>query len=244
MASRAARIRLLGLDSDLATSKMNGRMWRFVLSQPMRFRTALAVALGLAFVFLNVGSLLISPQPTTSLAWQQDGRLHVFFHPDCPHCHKAIEFLRSQPQIDFDLHDVSSAANETLLRLTAEHNGIAERDLGVPLFVRGSRYLIGFESAETTGRELVALAADEGAIVRPETRGSHITLPLIGVLDPSRYSLLSLTVLMGLSDGFNPCAMWVLVYLISLIAGLQDRGKIWWLVGTFCCPPVFSISCS
>lgn len=38
---------------------------------------------------------------------------------------------------------------------------------------------------------------------------------------------------MGLSDGFNPCAMWVLVYLISLIAGIQDQRKIWWLVGTF-----------
>ena len=27
--------------------------------------------------------------------------------------------------------------------------------------------------------------------------------------------------------------MWVLVYLISLIAGLMEREKIWWLVGTF-----------
>jgi hypothetical protein len=27
--------------------------------------------------------------------------------------------------------------------------------------------------------------------------------------------------------------MWVLIYLISLIAGLQERAKIWWLVGTF-----------
>ena len=33
----------------------------------------------------------------------------------------------------------------------------------------------------------------------------------------------SLTALMGLSDGFNPCAMWVLIYLISLIAGIQDQ---------------------
>jgi hypothetical protein len=39
--------------------------------------------------------------------------------------------------------------------------------------------------------------------------------------------------LMGLADGFNPCAMWVLIYLISLMAGLQDQRKIWWLVGTF-----------
>jgi hypothetical protein len=27
--------------------------------------------------------------------------------------------------------------------------------------------------------------------------------------------------------------MWILVYLISLIAGIQERRKIWWLVGTF-----------
>jgi hypothetical protein len=58
-------------------------------------------------------------------------------------------------------------------------------------------------------------------------------LPLLGEVDPSRYSLLALTALMGLLDGFNPCAMWVLVYLISLIVGIQDQRKIWWLVGTF-----------
>jgi hypothetical protein len=38
---------------------------------------------------------------------------------------------------------------------------------------------------------------------------------------------------MALADGFNPCAMWLLIYLISLIAGLREREKIWWLVGTF-----------
>jgi hypothetical protein len=62
---------------------------------------------------------------------------------------------------------------------------------------------------------------------------SLIRLPILGEIDPSRYSLLALTVVLGLADGFNPCAMWVLVYLISLISGLKEREKIWWLVGTF-----------
>jgi hypothetical protein len=139
----------------------------------------------------------------------------------------------AQPGIESVLHDVSTSANEALLRAVADQHGIPEGDLGVPLFVHGSRYLIGFESAEATGRELLALARDETAIARPDAEGSRIGLPLLGEIDPSRYSLPALTALMGLSDGFNPCAMWVLVYLISLIAGIQERRKIWWLVGTF-----------
>jgi hypothetical protein len=199
---------------------------------PARFRMALVIVLGAVFAWLQLAAN-VAPPPASSLAWQHDGRLHVFFHPDCPHCHRAIEFLKAQFGIETALHDVSTAANEALLRAVADQHGIPEGDLGVPLFVHGSRYLIGFESAQTTGRDLLALARDETAIARTDAEGSQIGLPLLGEIDPSRYSLLALTALMGLSDGFNPCAMWVLVYLISLIAGIQERRKIWWLVGTF-----------
>lgn len=202
------------------------------LVTPARFRIALAIVLGLVFAALQF-TAQTSTAPATLPAWQQDGRLHVFFHPDCPHCHQAIEFLKAQTGIDYDLHDVATPANEALLLAVAYEFGIPQADLGVPLFVRGSRYLIGFGSAETTGRDLLALASDESAIARSDTKSSRIQLPLLGEIEPSEYSLLALTALMGLSDGFNPCAMWVLVYLISLIASIQDRRKIWWLVGTF-----------
>jgi hypothetical protein len=199
---------------------------------PARFRMALVIVLGVVFALLQLAANVAPPLPS-SPAWQHDGQLHVFVHPDCPHCHKAIEFLKAQPGIEIVLHDVSISANEALLRAVADQHGIPAEGLGVPLFVRGSRYLIGFESAETTGPELLALAGDETAIARTDAEGARIGLPLLGEIDPSRYSLLALTALMGLSDGFNPCAMWVLVYLISLIAGIQERRKIWWLVGTF-----------
>ncbi len=42
-----------------------------------------------------------------------------------------------------------------------------------------------------------------------------------------------LALLLGLIDGFNPCAMWVLIYLISLVSELKDRRKMWLIVGTF-----------
>lgn len=209
-------------------------MLRLTTLTPFRFRIALAVVLGVVFVSLQFAGPAVPP-PTSSPAWQHDGRLHVFFHPDCPHCHDAIEFLRGHPELDIVLHDVSTAANEALFLMVVRQHGIPEEGLGVPLFVRGSRYLIGFESAKTTGRTLLALARDDSVVVRSEAEAetARIRLPVLGEIDPSGYSLLALTVLMGLSDGFNPCAMWVLVYLISLIGSIQDRRKIWWLVGTF-----------
>ena len=197
-------------------------MFRLAILTPVRFRIALAVVLGMVFALLQFGAI-VSPPP--SLAWEHDGRLHVFFLPDCPHCHEAIEFLKARPNVDFVLHDVSKSANQALLSMVADQHSIPAGDLGVPLFVRGSRYLIGFESADTTGREVLALAAEATAIARPDVKAFRLRLPLLGEIDPSRHSLLALTALMGLSDGFNPCAMWVLVYLISLIAGLQEQRK-------------------
>jgi len=111
-------------------------MLRLAKLTPARFRIALAVLLGAAFVFLQVAAN-VAPSPTSSLAWQHDGRLHVFFHPECPHCHEAIEFLRTKPGIDFVLHDVSTPANEALLRMAADEHGIPKEGLGVPFFVRG-----------------------------------------------------------------------------------------------------------
>jgi hypothetical protein len=60
-----------------------------------------------------------------------------------------------------------------------------------------------------------------------------VALPLFGVVRLTDFSLPTLAVLLGLADGFNPCAMWALVYLLSLLVSLRDRRKIWLLVGSF-----------
>ncbi len=46
-------------------------------------------------------------------------------------------------------------------------------------------------------------------------------------------SLFIVSLLIGLLDGFNPCAMWILIYLITLVSTLQDKKKMWLIVGTF-----------
>jgi len=58
-------------------------------------------------------------------------------------------------------------------------------------------------------------------------------LPYLGKTDLRKMSLPALAVVLGLVDGFNPCAMWVLVYLIALVMELNDRKKVWTIVGSF-----------
>jgi len=81
------------------------------------------------------------------------------------------------------------------------------------------------------GREQPLSAWGEGSLgfAPPET----VSVPLLGEVRIGVLPLPVLAVLLGLVDGFNPCAMWALVYLISLVAGLNDRRKIWLLVGSF-----------
>jgi len=40
-------------------------------------------------------------------------------------------------------------------------------------------------------------------------------------------------VLVGLVDGFSPCAMWVLIFLLSVLVGLNDRLKMALIAGVF-----------
>ncbi|MCP4319598.1 MAG: hypothetical protein GY789_27345 [Hyphomicrobiales bacterium] len=60
-----------------------------------------------------------------------------------------------------------------------------------------------------------------------------IHVPMIGPVRPVDLSLPVLTVLLAAVDGFNPCAMWVLVFLIGLLLGLEDEKRMWILGGAF-----------
>lgn len=61
----------------------------------------------------------------------------------------------------------------------------------------------------------------------------EIDLPVFGRLRVSSLGLPLFTVTIGLVDGFNPCAMWVLVFLLSVLVNLHSRWKILAVAGTF-----------
>jgi len=60
-----------------------------------------------------------------------------------------------------------------------------------------------------------------------------LSIPILGSIQTANLSLPILSVVMGLLDGFNPCAMWTLLFLISLLLGMKDKRRMWILGITF-----------
>jgi glutaredoxin len=66
-----------------------------------------------------------------------------------------------------------------------------------------------------------------------------LKLPVFGEIDLKKASLPIVTFMIALVDGFNPCAMWVLMFLISLLLGMKDRKRMWLLGLTFIAASAF-----
>jgi cytochrome c biogenesis protein CcdA/glutaredoxin len=58
-------------------------------------------------------------------------------------------------------------------------------------------------------------------------------LPLIGTKDLSKLSIPTLSLSLGFIDGFNPCAMWVLIMFLTYIMHTGDKRKMFHIAGTF-----------
>ena len=52
-------------------------------------------------------------------------------------------------------------------------------------------------------------------------------------IETKNLALPLVSILIGLVDGFNPCAMWVLLFLISMLIGMKDKKRMWSLGITF-----------
>jgi hypothetical protein len=190
---------------------------------------------------LPLSAVAQAPEPTGDPV-----DLLVFVGHGCPHCERALVWLADlserRPDLQADVHDVvrDPEAMAALRRLATER-GLAA--VSVPTFVvRGDRVFVGFTSAETTGGMLESLLGNEqpedgrgpaaatevGPLDRPT-----IEVPLIGVVALDDVGLPAFTVVLGLLDGFNPCAMWVLLFLLSMLVGVGSRARMAMIGGVF-----------
>lgn len=66
-----------------------------------------------------------------------------------------------------------------------------------------------------------------------EKESYKLDVPIIGTVELKSLTLPVVSILIGLVDGFNPCAMWVLLFLISMLIGMDDKRRMWILGFTF-----------
>jgi len=172
-----------------------------------------------------------APGPGASAAAATPVVLQVFVRDGCPHCADAKRFLdrlsRARPglQIDYRAVDRDPAAAAELSTLSRAR-GIWPP--GVPTFVVRGQVLTGFDDENGAGHALVQLL-DTGTVLPAQ----EVDSAFFGTLSASRLGLPLFTLALGLLDGFNPCAMWVLLFLLSLLVRLRDRRRLALIAGTF-----------
>jgi glutaredoxin len=196
----------------------------------IKVRINISLALGLSLLVIALSGMSDIPQ-IRSATTRAD--IEVFVRKGCPHCESAKVFLEKlkeeKPEIQILYHDVGqeTQALTRLTRLAVKHG---EKHLGVPTFYLRGELIVGFHSPETTGKQLRDLlekspplpeSGDSDRTCPPQSttscttpKGSDPTdthtihVPWLGSYSLHNVGLPLFTILLGLLDGFNPCAMW------------------------------------
>ena len=184
--------------------------------------------------------------------------IYFFESESCPHCAKEkvfLEKLEKEMAGKVEVFDFEISKNPENIKLLKKIGEEFSLDVSrIPFTMIGSSYLTGYENDETTGKVIRDLVnqclIDEdcedlaGSVIgqkepQPANGGvtqkipEKITLPFFGEIEIKNISLPLLTIVVGGIDGFNPCAMWVLIFLISLLLGMKDKKRMWILGITF-----------
>lgn len=208
----------------------------------------------LAGIFFVLFLLAFLTRPTFA---QENKAVNIYFFwvKGCPHCAREKIFLKSL-QGKYENLEVKSfeiGSNQGNIQLLKKIGEKLQVDVsGLPFTVVGKYHFTGFLDEQTTGKsieeavlchmrdgcpDLVAdlLAPLTSPVLGGKTQAipQKVNLPFIGTLETRNLSLPIFTIVIGLLDGFNPCAMWVLLFLISLLLGMKDRKKMWILGITF-----------
>lgn len=176
--------------------------------------------------------------------------IHLFYSETCPHCHEEKQYLE----------DLKLEKSNVVVKLyeLKEHGDLYKGiqkllnkpTIGVPYTVIGSYALTGFSNV-TKGdilhlidkyekenyRDIVSeyiknpnLKLDNDSNI---DNNEEKELPILGNVNTKKVSLALVAVVIGLVDGFNPCAMWILIFLISMLIGIKDKKRMWILGLTF-----------
>ena len=173
----------------------------------------------------------------------------------CAKCEEEREWLAGLAErypIVLTEHEVwENAANRERFIAAAEDLGFEAS--AVPVTVIERRAWIGFTGSIADDIEsAIGLAAagepipagvygtagagtcsEEDLLCEPGDTGASITVPFVGEVSLSGRSLLVSTVIIGFVDGVNPCSLWVISVLLTIVVRTASRRRVVAIGSTF-----------
>ena len=181
--------------------------------------------------------------------------IYFFHSDTCNHCNKELKVLnkleKQYDNVRIYKYEISDKENMLLLNKVAEI--MNDRVTGVPYTIIGATSYFGYNEEESKGKFMATIdyyseygykdlvgeqignielptydvvndVIDVASYVKDKTT-YKITLPLIGKIELKNLTLPLITLIIGLVDGFNPCAMWILLFLISMLINMKDKKR-------------------
>ena len=211
---------------------------------------------------LLVGILLLISTITVKAEEKNLVNIYFFHSNTCSHC-KAERKLLDELEKKYDnikiyQYEISEKENIELLKEVVKLYDI--NGSGTPFTVIGDKYYEGYSDVDSKQIFIATIEyySKYGYKDRTGEYIGNIKLPTYQIKEDAQsideyienytshkikifgktielktLTLPVISILIGLVDGFNPCAMWVLLFLISMLLGMKDRKKMWVLGLTF-----------
>ena len=199
-------------------------------------------------------------------------KIEYFGRKDCKNCANLEKFLKelSTKRDDFEYveHKIDESKEEKAF--FDETTSKLKLVKGTPIIYIDGHIIQGFNTADTTGKEIENLinsgktkdkiltlkeyvesgqtgnVSSNGAVCTGDTvcevpgltKGAEnqvlVNIPIINkTVDLTNYSLLTMSIILGTIDGFNPCAMWVLVLFLTALIAVGNKVKMFRVAGLF-----------
>lgn len=159
--------------------------------------------------------------------------IYLFYSKICPHCQKEEKYFETlkekyQDKINIYTYEVTEnkTNNEIMKSLKKE---LKENNQGVPFTIIGSKTFLGYDESFNERIENTI----DSYLNENTTTDNIYTIPILGKVEAKNASIILIAIILGFIDGFNPCAMWILIFLITMLFNMKDRKKMWILGLTF-----------
>ncbi len=200
------------------------------------------------FVFLLSFLFIL---PNVNAEEKKQVNLYLFHSNTCSHCKAEIKFLNElntrYDNLNLILYEINDSKENKNLMIDIKEK-LKIDDPTTPFTVIGDYYYIGFNDGVKEGIEkLVDEYSTNGSydVIDDILNGKDVSnfkikygqidkiSTIFGEIDPAKISLPVLSIILGTIDGFNPCAMWVLIFLITMLFNMENKKRKWALGITF-----------